>query len=532
METEAEVPSDPLDWLSELEEGELIFEEEEEDSKPAAKVSLDYNIQTCLIFKDTNSLKVKGTVSPNMLKCEVIVSVKCYTVEVNKFYFKNIIALLDTGCSKTLLIKSSLPPNFYKNTKNLLEKSNSWNTGNGHFLTGQVLMADFRLPEFNVNRDISYEVALDDRHSSFIRTYDMIIGRDLLADLGVIIDFQNYIIDWAGTRKNMLLNIESSYTTPKKIEFRQNNKNHMFKNNEFSYANIKLNDPRQNTKKGMSVHIHNKPSFENPKTNKNLKNTHVDFPDKTKAILPSVTNKNNLISESRNTLIQELLQLNNESYIVQHAEKRATEILDAHYEKADLNKIVLEIPGLQKCKKRPLLGLLHEYSDLFDGTLGDFQGSPVTIELKKDAKPYCASPFQIPLIHENLMKKEVKRLVSLGVLEGPLDHLPEWGAPCFPIPKKNGQIRFISDFRRLNTMIKRSPCPTMTSVQNILRSLNGFSYATSLDLNSGYYTIRLSPEASNICTITLPWGSYKYKRLPMGLASAADHFQQKMSRLM
>ena len=232
METEAEIPSDPLDWLSELEEGELIFEEEEEDSKPAAKVSLDYNIQTCLIFKDTNSLKVKSTVSPNMLKCEVIVSVKCYTVEANKFYFKNIIALLDTGCSKTLLIKSSLPHNFYKNTKNLLEKPNSWNTGNGHFLTGQVLRADFRLPEFNVNRDICYEVALDDRHSSFIRTYDMIIGRDLLADLGVIIDFKNYIIDWAGTRKNMLLNIESSYSTPKKIEFRQNNITHMLKNSD------------------------------------------------------------------------------------------------------------------------------------------------------------------------------------------------------------------------------------------------------------------------------------------------------------
>ena len=78
----------------------------------------------------------------------MIVSVKCFTVEVNKFYFKNIIALLDTGCSKTLLIKSSLPHYFYKNTKNLLEKSNSWNTRNGPFQTSQILMADFRLPEF------------------------------------------------------------------------------------------------------------------------------------------------------------------------------------------------------------------------------------------------------------------------------------------------------------------------------------------------------------------------------------------------
>jgi len=307
----------------------------------------------------------------------------------------------------------------------------------------------------------------------------MIIGRDLLADLGVIIDFQNYIIDWAGTRKHMLTNNEFSYANTKISETRQNTSKHMLINNEFSYANPKVSELHQNT--GKNTLVNNEFSYKNPRTNKNIKNTYVDFPSKTKDILPRVASKNSLIPEAHNTLIHELLQLSNESCIVQHAEKRATKILDAHYQKGDLNKIVLEIPGLQKGRKRLLLSLLHEYSDLFDGTLGNFQGSPVSIELKNDAKPYCATPFQIPQIHEIQMKKEVKRLVSLGVLEGPLNYLSEWGAPCFPIPKKNGQIRFISNFRRLNTMIKRSPCPTMTSVQNILRSLNGFSATNTRD---------------------------------------------------
>jgi hypothetical protein len=63
----------------------------------------------------------------------------------------------------------------------------------------------------------------------------------------------------------------------------------------------------------------------------------------------------------------------------------------------------------------------------------------------------------------------------------------------------------------------------------ILQELEGFSFATALDLNMGYYTIRLDPDASKICTIIFPWGKYSYKQLPMGIAGSPDIFQGKMS---
>jgi hypothetical protein len=47
----------------------------------------------------------------------------------------------------------------------------------------------------------------------------------------------------------------------------------------------------------------------------------------------------------------------------------------------------------------------------------------------------------------------------------------------------------------------------------------------------GYYTIRLDPDASKICTILFPWGKYSYKRLPMVIAGSSDIFQGKMSEL-
>jgi hypothetical protein len=66
----------------------------------------------------------------------------------------------------------------------------------------------------------------------------------------------------------------------------------------------------------------------------------------------------------------------------------------------------------------------------------------------------------------------------------------------------------------------------------VLQELEGFSYATALDLNMGYYTIRLDPDASKICTIIFPWGKYSHKRLTIGMADSPDIFQGKMLELM
>ena len=65
----------------------------------------------------------------------------------------------------------------------------------------------------------------------------------------------------------------------------------------------------------------------------------------------------------------------------------------------------------------------------------------------------------------------------------------------------------------------------------MLLKMEGFQYATSLDLNMGYYHIELSPDSKRLCTIVLPWGKYEYQRLPMGLCNSPDIFQEKMFNL-
>jgi hypothetical protein len=52
--------------------------------------------------------------------------------------------------------------------------------------------------------------------------------------------------------------------------------------------------------------------------------------------------------------------------------------------------------------------------------------------------------------------------------------------------------------------------------------MEGFTFASALDLNMGYYHIKLDADDQNLCTIVFPWhmGKYKYKYLPMGIKIA------------
>ena len=65
----------------------------------------------------------------------------------------------------------------------------------------------------------------------------------------------------------------------------------------------------------------------------------------------------------------------------------------------------------------------------------------------------------------------------------------------------------------------------------MLINLEGFTRASSLELNIGYYHIKLSPVVKQLCTIVLSWGEYKYQTLPMGVCNSTSIFQEKISEL-
>ena len=52
-----------------------------------------------------------------------------------------------------------------------------------------------------------------------------------------------------------------------------------------------------------------------------------------------------------------------------------------------------------------------------------------------------------------------------------------------------------------------------------------------LDLNIDYYYMCLDPDTQRICTLILPWGNYKYLRLPIELSDSPDIFQDCITNL-
>ena len=232
--------------------------------------------------------------------------------------------------------------------------------------------------------------------------------------------------------------------------------------------------------------------------------------------------------KSRDATIEDSYYINDTPSLVEAAE-RIKQILDAKYEPANLEEITANCTHLTDEQREDLFILLKKYESLFDGTLGTWKGEDYDIELRSDAIPYHARAFPIPHIHEQTLRHEVDRLCKIGVLKKV--NRSEWAAPTFIIPKKDGSVRFISDFRELNKRIKRKPYP-IPKIQDLLLKLEGFQYATSLDLNMGYYHIELSPDSKRLCTIVLPWGKYEYQKLPMGLCNSPDIFQEKMSTLL
>lgn len=156
----------------------------------------------------------------------------------------------------------------------------------------------------------------------------------------------------------------------------------------------------------------------------------------------------------------------------------------------------------------------------------------VTIELQKGAKPYKGRYYSVPKAYETHLKKEVNRMCDTTVLRK-LSHDDDspWAFPTFGQPKKTGDLRVLTDFRKMNAAIERKPFP-LPRIGETIQRLEKFKSATTLDLSQGYYSIPICKKSQKLCTTILPWGKYTYQRLPMGVACAPDIFQSIMMDLL
>ena len=92
------------------------------------------------------------------------------------------------------------------------------------------------------------------------------------------------------------------------------------------------------------------------------------------------------------------------------------------------------------------------------------------------------------------------------------------------VPRKNGKLRLVSDYRQLNKQTSKSTWP-IPSVEGIFDTLEGSAYFTSIDMYAGFYQVPMEESSQDYTAFSTPFGSFKWLRMPMGLTGSPPTFQ-------
>ena len=207
----------------------------------------------------------------------------------------------------------------------------------------------------------------------------------------------------------------------------------------------------------------------------------------------------------------------------------SSQIKDADYDSVDVADVVRSCTHLSQQQQNSLFEILSKHSKLFDNELKVFPDEQISLDIDPSVPPSQSRAYPVPHSHLDVFKKELDRLVKIGVLER--TGRSSWISGSFIIPKADGTVRWISDFRALNKAIKRRVYP-IPRIQDVLATRRRYSFLSKLDISMGYYTFELDETSRNLTTIATPFGLYRYCRLPMGVSQSPDIFQEKMESVL
>ncbi|KAI5754516.1 hypothetical protein M8J77_009180 [Diaphorina citri] len=168
--------------------------------------------------------------------------------------------------------------------------------------------------------------------------------------------------------------------------------------------------------------------------------------------------------------------------------------------------------------------IINEFMDVFDG-IGRMKGD-VDIEIINGRTPVRQPPRRIPISMREDLKKELEDMERMGIIKKETEYT-DWVSNLTIVRKDNKQLRICLDPRFLNEAIKdtKQQLPTLDEV---LPELNNAKVFSTVDARKGFWQVVLSEESSKLTAFWTPYGKYRYLRLPFGISTAMEIFQQKM----
>ncbi len=176
-----------------------------------------------------------------------------------------------------------------------------------------------------------------------------------------------------------------------------------------------------------------------------------------------------------------------------------------------------------------LWGILERYQDVFAWNKGEL-GCCTIGEHSIDTQgfPPCrASPGQLSYWEEAEVKRQIDALVNLGKMK---PSSSEYACRVTLPVKKDGSRRFCGDYRPLNAQRRRDMFP-MPLVEDVIDQLGKSTWFTALDLQSGFWQIRMAPEDIKKIALITKTGLYDWTVMPFGLKNATSTFIRTMSEV-
>ena len=187
-------------------------------------------------------------------------------------------------------------------------------------------------------------------------------------------------------------------------------------------------------------------------------------------------------------------------------------------------------PALGSEEYEQLSKLLNQYESLFSKEGERINQTSLTkhyIPTGNNA-PLKQRPYRVSLAERLLIKEQVEEMCKDGIVR---PSTSPWAAPVVLVKKKDGSPRFCVDYRRLNKVTIKDVYP-LPRLDDIMDSLQGASFFSSLDLKSGYWQVAVNEEDKNKTVFITPDGLFEFNVMPFGLCNAPASFERLVDSIL
>ncbi len=153
-------------------------------------------------------------------------------------------------------------------------------------------------------------------------------------------------------------------------------------------------------------------------------------------------------------------------------------------------------------------------------------GGPLYLNIEDSVTPVQIPTRKVPIALRQHLQAELKRLANLGVLEA-VDGHTDWISSLVVMRKPNGTLRYCLDPKPLNRELKRSHYP-MPTIEDLIPQLSKDKVYAVCDLQNGFWHIALDHESSLLTTFGMPFGRFRWKRMPFSISPAPEFLQRRL----